>query len=112
MELTIFGKKGTTKEGKVFYRYLTKLEKKDGTEITTAVKFREECGSPRGDKCPMIINVNKKDCNFSSKTVTEVYKDDEGNEEERDYVNNVLWVSAWTDTDKQYVDTSMDDFVD
>ena len=111
MELTIFSKKCTTKEGKLFYRYITKLTKKDGTELTSTVKFREDCGSPKGEKCPMIIAVEKKDCNFSSKSKFETVKDDDGNEIEREYVNNTLWVSNWSDTGKEFIDTSMDDFI-
>lgn len=111
MELTIFAKKCTTKEGKLFYRYISKLTKKDGTELTATVKFREECGSPKGEKCPMIIAVNKSDCNFSSRTNVQMVKDEDGNEEEREYITNTLWVSAWSDTGKEYVDTSMDEFI-
>ena len=103
MQITIFAKKRNTKEGKVFYTYLTKLMKKDGSETTASVKFREECGSPKSDHCPMNIIVEKTDCNFSSKATT-----DEETGEIR--TSNTLWINAWREGDP-YVDHSMDDFV-
>ncbi len=112
MELTVFAKKNITKEGKVFYRYFGKLQKKTGEEITVTIKFREECGAPKGEKCPMIISVDKKDCNFSSKTRTGFITDPDGNNVEHEYIDNTLWVSAWNDTGKEYIDRSMDEFID
>ena len=61
MQVTIFAKKRNTKEGKVFYTYLTKLTKKDGTEVTASVKFRDECGSPKPDHCPCNNLLEKED---------------------------------------------------
>ena len=107
MELTIFAKKRVSKEGKDFTTYFTKLTKVDGEEITTTVKFREECGAPKREQCPMNIVADKTDCNFVEKGVT--YKDSEGNDKEA--IERVLWISKWTEGEK-YVDTSMDAFVD
>ena len=102
MQITIFAKKRNTKEGKVFYTYLTKLTKKDGTEVTASVKFRDECGSPKPDQCPCNIVLEKADCNFTTKTSI-----DEETGEMRS--NHTLWVNNWT-KGEPYVDHSMDDF--
>lgn len=102
MKITVFAKKRTTHEGKKFMTYISRLTKKDGTEVTSAVKFREGCGTPTDFPC--IINVNKNDCNMSTK---EVVDKDTG----VIYVNNTLWIKAWTPSNEKYEDTSMDDFV-
>ena len=102
MKIDVFGKKRTTKDGKKFYIYSTKLKKKDGTEVYTQVKFREECGNPK--KVPCTIEFDKKNANYSEHN--EIYADAEGN-----IVNNIrreLWISNYTESD--YIDTSMDDF--
>ena len=102
MEITIFAKKRTTKEGKSFYNYLSTLEKKDGTTITVGVKFDEE-HRPAPAECPMNIIVEKTNCNLSTKHgVTS---------DGKEWVNNTLWVKDWTKSDNAWVDTSMDDFV-
>lgn len=106
MEQTIFAKQRTSKEGNKFYTYFTTLKKADGTEITTEVKFKEECGAPDGKACPMNIKFDKADANFSEKTVT--YTDANG--EEQEAIRRKLWISKWTEGE-EYVDTSMDDFV-
>ena len=105
MQLTIFAKKKTTKEGKAFFTYFTTLKKKDGTELTTEVKFRESCGSPSGDSCPMNIEVDKSDCNFTEKPVTYTTQDGE----EKDAISRKLWIANWIEGEP-YVDHSMDDF--
>lgn len=104
MELTLFAKKRTTREGKSFYTYLTKLTRKDGTEVTTAVKFRDNGMTlPRPEDCPCNIIVEKKDANFSTRTLV--------NDTTGEMIqSNTLWVSAWT-KGAEYVDNSMDDFV-
>ena len=112
MKLTIFSKKLTSKDGRTFYRYITTLKRKaeDGSieEVTTSVKFREECGAPKGDACPMNIIVDKEDCNYREKV--ETYHDQDG--EEQAYLNKTLWISGWTESPEKYVDTSMDQFVE
>lgn len=106
MEVTIFAKKKTTQDGKKnFFTYFTTLKKKDGTEITTEVKFRESCGAPNGDSCPMNIMFDKSDANFTEKPVT--YTDNEG--VEKDAISRKLWISNWVEG-SPYVDHSMDDF--
>lgn len=107
MKLTIFAKKRTTKDGRPFYNYLTTLTKKDGEEVTMQVKFRDDCGQPKGENCPMNIVVEKTSCNYSEKIRT--YEDKDGNKEKT--IDKVLWINAWTEGEP-YVDTSMDEFVD
>ena len=102
MEITIFAKNRTAKNGQNFVGYLARLPRKDGTTQTSAVKFRKECGAPDGDACPMNIIVERKDVNLSR----------------RDFVNRetgevstgyTLWVSNWKDG-SPYVDHSLDEF--
>ena len=103
MQITVYAKKRQTQEGKNFFSYITKLTKKDGTEVTTSVKFREDCGQPKGDQCPCNIIVEKGDCNFSTKTIV----DEETGEALQ---SNTLWVNNWRMGD-EFVDHSMDDFI-
>lgn len=105
MELVIFGKKRTSKDGRDFATYFTKLTKKSGETITTSVKFREECGAPSLKDCPMNIVVDKSKANFVEKGIT--YTDADGAEHEA--IDRTLWVSEWTEG-APYVDTSLDDF--
>ena len=102
MEIAIFAKKRTGKDGKGFYSYLSTLTKKTGEKVTVAVKFREACGSPNPKDCPMIIGVDKKDANLLSK---EFVREDTGEAGQ----SFTLWVSKW-DYIKDYVDTSLDEF--
>lgn len=104
MIITVFAKKGQTKEGKIFYNYLARLKKKDGTELPVRVKFREECGNPKSDKCPCNIIVQRENMNLSSR---EYIKEDTGEV----ITSHELWVSAW-DNGPEYVDHSMDDIAD
>lgn len=106
MNITVFGKKRTTKEGKPFMTYFTKLEKKDGSEITAQVKFTEEAGNPKTVPCNLVID--KKNANYVEKT--EKYIDAE-TQQEKETIRKTLWVSAWKEG-KPYVDTSLDAFVD
>ena len=104
MEKTIFGKKRTTKEGKPFTTYITKMTRKDGEEITVQVKFREECGVPKTLPCNIVFD--KKDANYSEKIEKYV---DEKTQEEKETVRRILWIQNWEEG-SEYVDTSMDDF--
>lgn len=102
MELSVFAKKRNTQEGKIFYSYLTTMTRKDGTELTVSVKFRDECGAPKPDACPVNIIVEKSDANLVSKDFT---REDTG-EQGKLYT---LWVSNWVEG-SPYVDHSLDDF--
>lgn len=101
MKITVYAKKRTTEEGKTFYSYLSTLTRKDGTPQVVTVKFRDECGSPRADKCPMNIDVPKSCANLSQKR----YERKDGTVG----TSYTLWVSAW-DEGEAYVDHSLDEF--
>lgn len=102
MEITIYAKKRTTNEGKSFYSYLSRLTKKDGGVQTVAVKFRDECGAPKGEKCPVNIKFNKSDANM----VTHEFEREDTGEIGTGYT---LWISAW-ENGLPFVDHSLDDF--
>lgn len=107
MQITIFAKKATTKEGKNFTRYISRLTKKSGEEVTVTVKFREECGSPSAEDCPLNILVENGDCNLS----TRWYDSTDSNGEVVRRESHTLWVSDWMrDTANPYEDHSMDEF--
>lgn len=103
MKLTIFSKKRTTKEGKPFTSYISKLQKKDGSEVTASVKFRDDCGNPKPEDCPMNIVVDKKAANLASRT----YTDSETGEVRESLT---LWVTEWSEGEP-YVDHSLDEFI-
>lgn len=107
MKVLVFAKKRTTKEGKAFTAYVSKLTKKDGSEVTVGVKFREECGSPKDTECPCYIDVDKKNANISKRTM-EV--EDSETHEIRVVESSTLWISAWKMNPEKYVDHSLDDF--
>lgn len=101
MNITVFAKKRTTKDGKkTFYTYFTKLTKSDGEIVTASVKFVEdECNIPDTFPCNLVID--KKYCNLSTRT--------EIGEDGKEYINKTLWVKAYS-YGEPYVDTSLDDF--
>lgn len=102
MEITLYASKRTTAEGKTFYNYLSRLTRKDGTELLVRVKFREDAGHPRPEQCPMNIAFPKTAANLNCRhfpdKVTGEVKD-----------TYTLWVSEWK-PGAPYVDHSMDDF--
>lgn len=103
MRLTIFAKKRTTKEGKPFSTYLTTLTKKSGESIVTQVKFSTECVQINPLNCPLNIEVEKKDCNYSEKKIT-------AGEETK--ISRTLWVKNYSVAKIPFEDTSMDEFED
>lgn len=100
MELTIFAKRRQSKEGKQFYQFLGTLKKKDGTDETMRVCFRD-CAVPRAESCPRNIIITKDHCNIASRS----YNDKDGNLKSA----KTLWVSEWSEG-RQYIDHSMDDY--
>lgn len=109
MKVTIFSQKKETKEGKKFYTYLAKINKKDGSVDTLEAKFREECGAPDPKKCPLIIEVDKTSgSNVAEKKVK--YTDEVG--EEKETTRRTLWVASYVESDEKYVDTSLDEYED
>lgn len=107
MEVLVFAKKRQTKDGKNFTAYVTRLAKKDGTEVTAGVRFREECGSPTADECPCYILVDKSKANLSTRTY-EITDEETGEITETE--SKTLWVTAWKKSEKVYRDTSLDEF--
>lgn len=102
MKVTVFAKKRKTKEGKSFTSYIGRLNKKDGEILNTSIKFREECGAPRAEDCPVIIEFPKEKANLAEHP----YINDMG-EEKTGYE---LWVSEWKKSSEEYVDHSLDEF--
>lgn len=102
MKITVFAKKGTSKDGKTFFRFLGKMTRKStGEVVTVAVKFRTECGAPDPHNCPRVIEFDKKAANYAEKTITK----DDGTT----IISREVWLTAWKDCG-EFVDTSMDDF--
>lgn len=104
MKIAIFAKRKTKNDEKKtpFYIYLSSLTNKETGEIMPVrVKFRDECGKPDPNKCPMFISFDKKNANLQLET----YVTDEG--EERTVRN--LWIAKWSNAG-EYVDTSLDEF--
>lgn len=100
IEITIFGKRRKSKEGREFVTYFTELTNKNTGEVEKiSVKFREECGSPK--QMPCNIRIAKGDCNIAPRH----YEDAEGVDRE----TKDLWVSKW-EPGSEYVDHSMDDY--
>ena len=77
MKVLVFGKKRQTKDGKTFTAYVSKLQKRDGSEITAGVKFREDCGAPKLEETPCYIEVDKANANLDHKTVEVTTEDGE-----------------------------------
>lgn len=104
MEITIFAKKRTNKEGKTFYQYLTTLTKKDGTTETMRVSFRDVEGNaqPKPDSCPRNIVFDRSEANIA----TSKYTDSETGEIKQ---RKTLWVTAWK-PGSEYIDHSLDDY--
>ena len=101
MKLEIFGKKRTTKEGKPFTTYLSRLTNmKTGEVIPIQIKFKMDVRVP--EKLPIIANVDKKDCNLIHEDWTNEETGEVGNK-------NVLWISN-VRSYEPYVDHSLDDF--
>lgn len=102
MIIAVFAKRRQTKEGKVFYNYLATLKKKDGTDFPVRLFFREDCGAPKADRCPMNIEVAKSDMNMTKR---EYIREDTGEVG----ISFQVWVSKWSEG-PEYVDHSMDEF--
>lgn len=99
MIVTVFSKTKQTKEGKKFTAYIGRLVKKDGTEMTAGVHFKD-IDAPK--TCPCCINVEKKNANMQHR---DYVREDTG-EMSTTYD---LWITAWA-PGPEYVDHSLDDF--
>ena len=104
MEITIFAKKRQTREGKTFYSYLGTLTRKDGSQITASIRFREDCPAPKPDICPLNIVFDKRAANLSKH---DYIREDTG----EPGVSYTLWVSGW-EPGTPYEDHSLDEFED
>lgn len=102
MEITIFAKKRMNKDGKAFTNYVTTLTRTDGTTQTMQVKFREDCGSPKAEDCPMNIVFNREDGNVAKRRYT---RDDTGEL----CTAYTLWLKSWA-RGAAYEDHSLDEF--
>ena len=100
MNISVFAKKRTSKDGRGFLVYIGRIKRKSsGEEITTAIKFKD-CDAP--EKTPCNIVVNKDDANLSEKK----YLSNQTGEYEVSYT---LWVSKY-EMGEEFVDHSLDDF--
>lgn len=99
MKITVFSKKISKHDGSKFTGYVTKLKKKDGSEIYCRVRFHDGCNGPR--ECPAIIEVKKDKANL----VKRHYKNDD-----KEYDIYTLWITDWNLSEEKYVDHSLDDF--
>ena len=104
MKVTVFAKNRKTQDGRRFVSYIGKLAKKDGTEVTASIKFREDCGAPKVEDCPMIIEFAKENANMSERK----YTDSKTGEERTGFE---LWVSEWIVSPEKYEDHSLDEFI-
>lgn len=102
MKITVFAKTAHTQDGKPFVRFIGRLPKKDGTEVSMVVRTSQKAGNIDADKTPYIIEFNKEDANLSSRK----YTDKDGNER----VSYTLWLKKFTESSEKYVDHSLDDF--
>lgn len=104
MQISIFAKNRTTKEGKNFVSYLSRLKKKDGTEVPVTVKFREaDCKPVPQADCPCMIDVDKSCSSLSSQKFE--------NEKGEPGIGYTLWVGGW-EYAGEFEDHSLDDFED
>ena len=102
MEITLFAKKAQTNDGRSFYRFLSRLTRKDGTIQPVTVKFSQDCKLPKGEECPMNIKVDKANANLAENQ----YMDEKTGETKFSYT---LWVKDYK-AGSPYVDSSLDDF--
>lgn len=103
MKVTVFAKNRKTQDGRRFVSYIGKLAKKDGSEVTASIKFRDECGFPKPEECPMIIEFTKDKANMSEKKFTD-------SKTGEDRTGFELWISEWEKSAEEYVDHSLDEF--
>lgn len=102
MRLTVFAKTMKSKEDRKFRVYLSRLTKTSGEEVPIRIQWGE--GVPIPSTFPIIINVEKKNANLSVRK----YTDKDGNES----LSHTLWVNEYTPTGEEYVDHSLDEYVD
>lgn len=99
MEITIYGKRKKTGTGQIFTVYLSRIPKKDGTELPVTVKFETNIQPPQ--QLPCNITIDKPDAHLSSRK----YKREDTGEEQLSWT---LWINRYAQG-SPYVDHSMDD---
>ena len=104
MKVTLFSKKQSRNDGRIFYKYLATLTRKDGTTFTCQVNFKgDDKNKPDVAKCPMNIIVDRDTANLAKRALV----DKETGEVFDAYT---LWVSDWKEGEP-YVDHSLDDII-
>lgn len=103
MKITVFKKVRSSKDGRKFDSYITRLSKKDGSDVSMSVKFSESCKPPVD--FPIILEVEKKDANLSKRRYTDMSTGDvkEG---------LTLWLKKYNVSRETYVDHSLDEYED
>lgn len=103
MNITVFAKKRTSEEGRKFLSYFGRLKKKDGSDLSVGIRFRDTCPGPKQEDCPMNVIVEKSDANLSERH----YEDEDSGEIRTAYT---LWVAQWVPDPNEFEDHSLDDF--
>lgn len=102
MKITLFAKTAHTKEGKAFIRYIGRMTKKNGEEISVAVRTVNGIKPFEQGKCPCIIEFNKEDANLQAHKYT--------NKDGEEATSYTLWLNSYKESDEKYVDHSLDEF--
>ncbi len=104
MKINLFSKARTNREGRQFTNYIGKLVRRDGTELTCNVKFRESAGKPDPAALPAVVEIMKQDSNLTKRE----YLDERTGELKTAFT---LWANKWSIVG-EYVDHSLDEFDD
>lgn len=98
--VNVFKKEKTSKEGRKFNSYLTRLTNKStGEEVSASVKFEDGVDAPK--EFPIRIDVT------NGSVSTKKYQDEKTMEEKLSYT---LWVRVWNVSKEAYEDKSLDDW--
>lgn len=101
LTLNVFKKVRTTKEGKAFPAYITRITNKEtGETVASSLKFEEDVDVPK--EFPIRIDV------ISGSVSTRKFTDEKTNEEKVGYT---VWVREWKKSDEEYVDESLNEWI-
>ena len=96
----VFKKDKTSKDGKKFKSYLTRITNKETKEeVSARVKFEEGCDAPK--EFPIRIDV------LNGSVSSKPYQDPTTMEKRNGYT---LWVRDWKKSEEDYEDKSLDDW--
>lgn len=96
----VFKKERTSKEGRKFNSYLTRITNRTShDEVSASVKFEDGVDIPK--EFPIRIDV------LNGSVSTKKFQDPVTKEEKPSYT---LWVREWKKSDEPYVDNSLDDW--